>query len=770
MVCPFFTPRSRKLAINLRPVSGSFPSECLPEPASAVRRHDSPLSLFPKKTMKTIILLAILSASVVPARAQSDSTSAYVQMADTIGVQELQEAVVRGHLPQTKMKGDAMVTRIAGTPLEKSGTVHDLLRRVPGMIQKGDGLEVIGRGAPAYYVNGRRVRDLDELKRLMSDEVSQVEVITNPGAIYDATVTAVVRIHTLRRKAAGLSLDLFGKTEQSLRTDGNDPEGMLSLNYRVRGLDIFASAKEWKYSTCQWSQLGQMTTLPADGTELYRYEGDMDNRWRGIGTHVNGGLNWQINDKHSLGAKVDYAVTTHSDTRERLTMEKSERGTKVEYIETDLKKWSDKPDNVQVNAYYNGNLGKLNIDFNADMFFSNDNERQTSTELTDTNTDRDVEAATSSSNHLIATKLILSYPIWKGNLSAGTEESFVSRDNSNSTLGTQLKDSQSAVQDNTVAAFVQYGCALSQRTQFSVGLRYEHASFDFTDHLDPTASRSRCYDNLFPSASVSTALGKVRLSLSYASRTQRPSFWQLNDNLNYHNRYVVQQGNPTLKPSVEHNVSLMAMYKILTVGANFSHINDLVCNWSEGIEGTDGMVRVSFKNLESPQRQLNVFATAGRTWGCYTPSATFAVVKQWLTLTFDTGRFSFGKPLWVFNMNNAFRLPHSWQFELNSEYHSKANYSNVELTCNYWMLTGAVQKSFLKNDALTLRLSWQDIFRKANESVFINYGSYSIYQTNRMDYNRLILTLRYNFNPVRSKYKGTGAGQDAISRIGSGKH
>lgn len=746
-----------------------FPFRKHLKPVPLFGGYDSPLSIFPYQTMKTIILLAVFSGSVLSVRAQSDSTFTYVEMADTIGVQELQEAVVRGHLPQTKMKGDAMVTRIADTPLEKVGTVSDMLRQVPGMIQKGDGLEVIGRGAPAYYVNGRRIQDMDELKRLMSDEVSQVEVIMNPGAMYDATVTAVVRIHTLRRKAAGLSFNLFGKTEQSLRTDGNDPEGMVSLNYRVKGIDIFASAKEWKYSTCQWSRLGQTTTQPADGTELYRHEGDMDNRWRGIGTHINGGLNWQVNDKHSLGAKVDYAVTTHSDTHEKLTMEKFDRGTKVEYIDTDLKKWSDKPDNIQVNAYYNGNVGKLNIDFNADMFFSEDNEHQFSTEHTDTNTDRDVEAVTSSSNHLIATKLILSYPIWKGNLSAGTEESFVRRDNSNFTRGTNLKDSQSEVQDQTYAAFVQYGCALSQRTQFSVGLRYEHASFDFTEHSDPAASRRRCYDNLFPSASVSTAFGKVRLSLNYASRTQRPSFWQLNDNLNYHNRYVVQQGNPTLKPSIEHTVSLMAMYKMLTVGANFSHINDLVCNWSEGIEGTDGMVRVSFKNLESPQRQLNVFATASRTWGCYTPSATLAVVKQWLDLTFDTGRFSFGKPLWVFNMNNAFRLRHSWQFELNSEYHSKANYSNVELTCNYWMLTGAVQKSFLKNDALTLRLSWQDIFRKANESVFINYGSYSIHQTNRMDYNRLILTLRYHFNPVRSKYKGTGAGQDAISRIGSGK-
>ena len=79
----------------------------------------------------------------------------------------------------------------------------------------------------------------------------------------------------------------------------------------------------------------------------------------------------------------------------------------------------------------------------------------------------------------------------------------------------------------------------------------------------------------------------------------------------------------------------------------------------------------------------------------------------------------------------------------------------------------AIQKSFLKNDALTLRLSWQDMFRKLHNDVYIYYGSYSIYQTFTQDYNRLIFTLRYNFNTARSKYKGTGAGQDARNRIGS---
>ena len=36
-----------------------------------------------------------------------------------------------------------------------------------------------------------------------------------------------------------------------------------------------------------------------------------------------------------------------------------------------------------------------------------------------------------------------------------------------------------------------------------------------------------------------------------------------------------------------------------------------------------------------------------------------------------------------------------------------------------------------------------------------------------MDFNRVILTVRYSFKAARSKYKGTGAGKDAISRIGS---
>lgn len=108
----------------------------------------------------------------------------------------LGEAVVKGFMPKTKLTGNSMITTIQGTVLGNSGTAEEMLSKVPGMTQRDDKLEVIGKGAPVFYINGRKVQDAEELKNLHSNEIHNVEVITNPGAIYDATVSSVVRIRT----------------------------------------------------------------------------------------------------------------------------------------------------------------------------------------------------------------------------------------------------------------------------------------------------------------------------------------------------------------------------------------------------------------------------------------------------------------------------------------------------------------------------------------------------------------------------------------------
>ena len=47
--------------------------------------------------------------------------------------QLLGEVVVKGDLPKVQLKGDAQVTNVTGTILEKAGTGNDLLSKLPGV-------------------------------------------------------------------------------------------------------------------------------------------------------------------------------------------------------------------------------------------------------------------------------------------------------------------------------------------------------------------------------------------------------------------------------------------------------------------------------------------------------------------------------------------------------------------------------------------------------------------------------------------------------------
>ncbi|MBP5612422.1 MAG: hypothetical protein J6X20_06865 [Bacteroidales bacterium] len=106
----------------------------------------------------------------------------------------LEGAVATAVMPKTQLTGEGLQTNIRGSVLENVGTADDVLARTPGLIKSQNGLEVIGKGSPLVYINGRRVTDASELQRLQSNEIQSVEVISNPGAQSDATVRAVVRI------------------------------------------------------------------------------------------------------------------------------------------------------------------------------------------------------------------------------------------------------------------------------------------------------------------------------------------------------------------------------------------------------------------------------------------------------------------------------------------------------------------------------------------------------------------------------------------------
>ena len=170
----------------------------------------------------------------------------------------LSEIIVKGQMPKTKLTGNSMVTTIQGTVLGHSGTAKEMLAKVPGMTLKGEDLEVLGKGTPIFYINGRKMRDKDELKRLRSEEIQSVEVITNP-------------IKTIRREGDGFGFDLNTGFNQDLRFGESDPSAQLNLRYRHNNLDLFGMVNYWKWDLNSQRNDEQSNYLPESAVRNNHY-------------------------------------------------------------------------------------------------------------------------------------------------------------------------------------------------------------------------------------------------------------------------------------------------------------------------------------------------------------------------------------------------------------------------------------------------------------------------------------------------------------------
>lgn len=151
--------------------------------------------------------------------------------------QVLGEVVVKADLPKMQLKGDAMVTTVQGSILEKAGTGEDLLNKIPGVSAEDDEVNVFGSGTPEIYINGRKVRDNSELDQLASDQIKRVEVVKNPGTRYDASVKAVIRIITKKAVGEGFGFNNRFITRHR-RTYGWTTFDQYNFNYRKGGFDL----------------------------------------------------------------------------------------------------------------------------------------------------------------------------------------------------------------------------------------------------------------------------------------------------------------------------------------------------------------------------------------------------------------------------------------------------------------------------------------------------------------------------------------------------
>ncbi len=117
----------------------------------------------------------------------------------------------------------------------------------------------------------------------------------------------------------------------------------------------------------------------------------------------------------------------------------------------------------------------------------------------------------------------------------------------------------------------------------------------------------------------------------------------------------------------------------------------------------------------------------------------------------------------IVRFNNAINLPFDSWLNADFSWRSAGDTENIHLAPS-WQFDISLYKAFW-NDRLTVKLACTDLFGSIRQKATIYSDIREIYLDKRLDTRNLELTVRYNFNPAKSKYRGQGAGNDVKSRF-----
>ena len=668
----------------------------------------------------------------------------------------MEGVTVTAQRPKMAIRNDALVTTIIGSSLAKAGSGNDVLKRIPLLSGKEGSYSVIGRGAAVIYINNRKITDATEIERLNSSDIKDIEVITNPGARYDATVSAVIRIHTVRKVGDGFGFDV---RTSAYYWENWDTNNQLNMYYRRNGLELTAGSAYELDNTYD----NQTTTNEVQAANLWTNKWIKKAKYRNTHNNYTFSAAYEFSANHSVGARFFTNLLVGANNGSSIfSTDVLKNNVLFDHIESQISGNSTAIPNKSLSAYYVGKVGKIDIDFNTDYYYGRETEYRITTEQSANYANRTVTSAGIHTNKFFATKLVLSHPLFGGSLSVGNENTFTNHEQNYVNQENVVPSTASTIKERNNAFFFEY----SRPTpigQVMAGLRYEHVNSDYYDEGVYSPAHSRTYSQWFPSLTFATKIKEVGLQLSYSAKTSRPSYRQLGTNVEYMNRFTRQSGNPTLKPETLHNITLVSSWNWLTFVANYTQTHNKIMYWNEQESTDENITNLRYRNFKRfPALTLSL--TAAPRMGVWSPQLILFCQKQWFDIERLGSKLDLSKPIWGILWNNTFDFKDNWIAETRLKVTSKGITENSELTRNNCAFNFSVRKAFL-NDRLSVTVGVNDLFNRSANQLLLYTNNLSIDTKQEFDSREFYVTLRYKFNTARSKYKGTGAGQSERKRF-----
>ncbi len=665
----------------------------------------------------------------------------------------LSETVVTANRPVYKLQNGTLETKVSHSLLATLSNAEDVLKHIPGMRLSEDGYTVFGKGTPVFYLNNRRLQDTSELERLSAADIERVELITNPGAEYDATVKSVVRIYTLK-KESGVSTVLRAGVICGRRTTHYEE---LSMNSHRGGLSL-SGMLYYNHDSSKRSQVTQYEIPSPSGMRLIKSSSNFTGNGQLLGASTS--VSYDFSTKHSSGFSYEYSriPSFQNDGASSYTVKSNSVLTdQTAYLSNIFQQSSDH----RFNLYYQGIIGKLHLDFSGDIVRSNNYNRQDVEENSRKEGTREINSFSRADNSLYAAKLIASYSLGRGDVKAGADYTSIRRKDKFANPQELLPTTDSRINESKLAVFAEYSRTFG-KVNAVAGLRLEHASSRYWEKKVYMPGQSRIYNDWCPNVSVNFPLGHIQTSVSYTVKTNRPSFQLLRSSVNYNNRFVYEGGNPMLTPETNHDLQLSTLYGWVQFTLGYQYVHNAIGFMAKGYEGNPDIAVFTFGNFRKSE-SINASLVLSPTIGVWKPELGIYFTRPYFkTIALNGPKRMYKRNLYI-SWNNTFQLCEGVILSVNADYQNEGNVG-ASLQRSYWGMDMGLSKSFLRK-RLSVNLDYTDLWNTRRNS-FMLFGEKLTYtKWNRPDSRKLSLKVSYSINNTKKNYKGTHAAEEDIKRL-----
>ncbi|QPH38588.1 TonB-dependent receptor domain-containing protein [Pedobacter endophyticus] len=705
---------------------------------------------------------------------------------------QLQDVSISGKKPFIEHQIDKTVLNVENSITATGGTALEVLEKAPGVQidRQSDQIKLNNKSGVLIMIDGKTNflsgTDVTALLSNMSaEQISTIELITNPSSKYDAAGNAgIINIKLKRNKAYGTngtaSFNGGGGIMPNSPSDLYRAGLNLNLNHRSGKWNIFGNAAVARKSNFNNTFLDRTTLSDGIASSLTQ---NFDRKNKGVGFQGKVGADYYATEKTVYGVMVDAntvdaRLTNFSNTN--INAVQNGVSTLSYILQDALSKspvgnltanfnikhdFDTKGKTLTFDADYSGFSNKKNESFIANYLNANgDPTNQTNLR---NNTDAQID--------VYAAKTDLTLPVSKTvKIETGLKSSYVITNNDflsaqflNNVWQNDLGKSNNFVYKENINAIYGNFSKEWKAWQIQVGLRAEHTHSNGKSVTDNNEV-DRNYLSLFPTAFLNQKISKNHnIRYSYSRRVDRPNYQQLNPFVFYMDPLAVDQGNPFLKPQFTDNFEINYSYKEVSLALNYSDTRDMITQISQQNDATRviNVIRQNLGRFQNYSASVYVPIKIAKWWSLQNNASVY--YSKFDDPNLEGAAYKASKVAMNLYSSSSFTLPKNFSIELNFWLNTPRVSGVEKTTVTQYALNAGIQKTML-DKKLKLRLTMDDIFLTNYWAGSLIYQNVNLNVVNHYTSRRANLNISYSFGNqnVKSARSRKTATDDIKGRAG----